>query len=114
MLEKDPNGVSQKDPGSKLDSGKPRAWLCIQGFSSALSELALVTTAGAKKYSPSGWEKVPDGEARYMDAFGRHMLALGKGQEVDPDTGCMHQAQMIWNLLAALELKLRKRDGEYA
>lgn len=53
---------------------------------------------------------VPEGEQRYMEAFGRHMLALGKGEVIDDDTGCLHKAQMIWNLLASLELELRAEE----
>lgn len=107
MSESDPNGIHQHAPGAKLDSGKNRVWLCISGFSRALSEVAKVTSAGAIKYTPNGWASVPGGEERYMDAFGRHALSLGSGERVDPDTKCLHKAQMIWNLLASLELELR-------
>lgn len=106
-IELDPHGTDQHAPGAKLDSGKPLPWLCISGFSRALATVADVTTKGAVKYTPNGWMEVPDGAARYMDAFGRHMLALGRGERTDPDTGCLHKAQMIWNLLASLELELR-------
>jgi hypothetical protein len=80
----------------------------IAGFSNALAEVARVTTKGAEKYSPNGWMHVHNGEERYMEAFGRHQLALGSGEQMDHDTGCMHKAQMAWNLLASLELELRK------
>lgn len=106
----DPNGKSPNTPGAKLDAGKDRPWLCIAGFSRALSEVAKVTTIGAHKYTPNGWAQVENGEERYMDAFGRHMMALGKGEIFDAGengTGCYHKAQMIWNLLASLELEMR-------
>lgn len=106
MTEHDPNGLSASAPGAKLDAGKMRPWLMIAGFSLALAEVSRVTTQGATKYSPNGWKSVASGEERYMDAFGRHMLALGTGEKIDCDTGCMHKAQMIWNLLASLELEL--------
>lgn len=110
MTESDPFGTSQNSPGAKLDNGKPRVWLCLSGFSRAVDEVAKVTTVGAKKYTPSGWVSVPDGVNRYMDAFGRHMLKLGSGEVVDRDTQCLHKAQMVWNLLASLELELRNKD----
>lgn len=88
-----------------------RAWLCIGGFSRALAAVADVTTKGATKYTPNGWAQVPDGAERYMDAFGRHALNLGRGQGIDPDTGCLEKAQMIWNLLASLELELRQAES---
>lgn len=106
-VESDPNGKDPHTPGAKLDAGKPTPWLFISGFANALSAVAEVTTKGAIKYTPNGWTKVPNGEERYMEAFGRHMLLLGKGELVDPDTQCLHKAQMIWNLLASLELELR-------
>lgn len=106
-METDPHGLDQHAPGAKLDAGKLRAWLCIAGFSNALVAVADVTTKGAAKYTPNGWAKVANGSERYMDAFGRHMLALGRGESLDLDTGCLHKAQMIWNLLASLELDLR-------
>lgn len=109
--ETDPRGVALNTPGAKADNGKDRVWLCVAGFSNALAEVAKVTTVGANKYTPNGWVDVPNGQQRYMDAFGRHMLDLGAGATVDNGpggTGCLHKAQMIWNLLASLELELRK------
>ena len=106
--ERDPNGIDARTPGAKLDHGKTRVWLCVSGFSNALWHVADVTTKGANKYSANGWVEVADGEQRYMEAFGRHMLKLGAGEKVDADTGALHKAQMIWNLLASLELELRK------
>lgn len=135
-IERDPFGVSAHAPGAKLDSGKPRAGLCLLGFLPALQQLvvwgniynavcgatgawphalmevAKVTTVGASKYTPNGWKEVPDGRARYLDAWGRHVLALGRGEEFDDGpggTGCLHLACAAWNLLAALSLD---DDGE--
>jgi hypothetical protein len=105
----DPSGKEAHEPGAKLDAGKLHAWLMLEGFSLALAEVAKVTTAGAQKYSPNGWQTVPCGTQRYMDAFARHMFRVGAGESVDADTGCLHKAQMIWNLLASLELELRPR-----
>jgi hypothetical protein len=112
MSEKDPNGIDPHTSGAKLDDAKPLPWLMISGFANALAEVAEVTTKGAIKYTPNGWKDVPNGEQRYMEAFGRHMLALGKGEIRDKDTGCLHKAQCVWNLLASLELEIRAaKDG---
>lgn len=111
--EHDPHGLDPHAPGAKLDGGKIMPWLCISGFSRALNAVAAVTTKGAIKYTPNGWMEVADGERRYMEAFGRHMMALGRGEAVDQDTGCMHKAQMIWNLLASLELELRREEESW-
>lgn len=109
--EQDPLGLDPHQPGAKLDDGKPRSWLCISGFAHALNAVADVTTKGARKYTPNGWIQVQDGEARYMEAFARHTLALARGEQIDADTGCLHKAQMAWNLLASLELELRRENG---
>lgn len=110
--ERDPYGIDPHSPGAKLDADKNLPWLMISGFAHALSEVADVTTKGAIKYTPNGWASVPNGSSRYMEAFGRHALKLGTGEIRDADTGCLHKAQMIWGLLASLELDLREaRDG---
>ena len=109
--EVDPLGVDPHTPGAKLDGAKPLTWTMISGFSLALEAVADVTTKGAIKYTPNGWMQVPRGAERYMEAFARHTLALGSGEELDADTGCLHLAQVIWNALAALELQLRDKRG---
>ena len=108
-IEADPSGLDAHTPGAKLDQGKLLPWLCLAGFANALTEVAKVTTKGAEKYTPNGWTKVENGEQRYMEAFGRHLLKLGTGEVIDEDTQCYHKAQMCWNLLASLELHLRSK-----
>lgn len=110
-IEKDPNGLNQNSPGAKLDKGKLQPWLFFQGFAHALEQVARVTTVGAEKYTPNGWITVPDGQKRYMEAYMRHALKYAQGEIVDDGpsgTGCLHLAQMIWNLLAVLELQERE------
>lgn len=108
MQETDPSGISANIPGAKLDAGKQRPHLMFSGFANALERIAEVTTKGAIKYTPNGWMQVENGVERYADAAGRHQLALWQGDKIDEDTGCDHEAQVIWNLLASYELKLRK------
>lgn len=110
--ESDPKGRDPHTPGAKLDAGKNRVWLMLEGFAPALSLLmgdftshpgkrvvvatdavarwpwaleavAEVTTAGAKKYTPGGWIEVENGFERYMDAYGRHGLDRAKGKIYD-------------------------------
>ena len=108
--EKDPNGISAHAPGSKMDYGKPRVGLMLEGFARALLEVAAVTTFGATKYSAGGWQYVKDGVDRYNDAKARHLLK-GYITPVDEDTKLLHLAQEAWNALAVLELKLRKMEN---
>lgn len=106
----DPLGIPQHAPGAKLDAEKPRVGLVFAGFANALLEVAKVGTFGAKKYTDDGWMSVPNGEARYRDAMLRHDLQ-STWEEIDADSGLMHEAQVAWNALAKLELKLRGRKA---
>jgi hypothetical protein len=106
-IERDPTGRTAHEPGAKLDSNKLRVGLMMQGFALALQEVAKVTTYGAQKYSPGGWQHVPDGVERYTDAMGRHILSEAAGAIYDDDSGLLHAAQVCWNSLARLELMLR-------
>lgn len=106
-LEVDPNGKAANEPGAKLDAGKCRLGLVLNGFAQALKAVGDVGTYGALKYSDNGWMKVPDGEPRYTDALYRHLLTEASGEVRDGDTGLHHAAHAAWNALARLELILR-------
>lgn len=106
----DPMGKGQHEPGAKLDSGKPLAGLMIHDFAKALLAVAEVTTYGAMKYSESGWKCVPKGIKRYRDARMRHIL-MGDIEELDAESGLMHDAHVAWNALAILQMKLERKNG---
>jgi len=96
---------------ASMDGGKQPAAAVLTAAAKqwprALEAVAEVTTAGAAKYTPNGWADVPDGINRYLDAYGRHLLKVGAGELLDGGeggTGCRHDAQMCWNLLAAVTL----------
>lgn len=110
LEELDPTGRNAGDPGAKLDAGKPRVGLMMQGFARALLAVSEVATFGAVKYSPGGWQYVPNGQERYDDAKGRHLLQ-GYIEDIDPETDLQHLAQEAWNALAKLELKLREEEN---
>lgn len=112
QTEKDPNGKSAHEPGSKLDAGKPRPGLVLGGFARSLAAVVDVGTYGATKYTDNGWMEVPGGIARYTDAMHRHLLKEATGEWADPDTGIAHAAHAAWNALARLDLMLRQRDGQ--
>lgn len=111
--EVDPHGKSPKEPGSKLDAGKPplsRGLLSY--FPNACLAVADVSRLGAEKYAWKGWETVPDGINRYGDALARHIVYEEIDGLYDPALGCLHAAEAAWNALAKLELVIRdlKRD----
>lgn len=111
--ELDPNGLQPDQPGAKLDAGKVRPSLILDGFAHALLAVAEVATDGAIKYSDGGWQHVPDGVRRYAEAKDRHRLH-GAIEKRDPTTGHLHLAHEAWNALAALELVLREQPTNYA
>lgn len=116
--ERDPLGKSNKEPGSKLDAGKAPVFRgLLDYFPRAVLEVAKLSLLGANKYSWKGWEKVPDGVNRYKDATGRHQVkeAIEGIWDRDEywlkvDQKVLHQTQVAWNALAALELMLRDME----
>jgi hypothetical protein len=111
--ERDPNGRSPKESGSKLDAGKPCLWRgTINYFPRALRGVAAVSTFGASKYCWNGWQSVPEGFERYSDAMVRHLTREAEGEATDSDSGFLHAAHAAWNALARLELLLKEQDGK--
>jgi hypothetical protein len=90
--------------GVKHDGGKPRADLLLD-LSGALLEVAKVLDYGAVKYAPGNWKRVEDREARYSAAMMRHLLAYGRGEVDDPETGLPHLAHLACNILFLLEIE---------
>lgn len=67
-----------------------------------IEDVVRVYHAGAKKYSENSWQNLENGFDRYRSALLRHMMEYMKGERIDPDTGCYHLAQVVWNGLAML------------
>lgn len=109
--ERDPNGISAKQLGSKLDAGKPCVWRgLIDYFPGACRAVATVSTFGATKYSWKGWSTVPEGFERYSDAMVRHLIAESAEGSWDNDSGLLHAAHAAWGALARLEFLLREKS----
>lgn len=104
----DPNGIGAGEPGAKLDAGKsPIMQGALHYFPRALMAVAELSEKGAEKYSWKGWEKVPDGQNRYGNALGRHIVYEQIEGPIDSETGALHATAQAWNALARLELMLR-------
>lgn len=106
----DPKLIDPHAPGAKLDTGKVRPSLILNGMARALTAVAEVGTFGANKYTDGGWVSVPNGFARYEDAQQRHALARAKGETHDPESKLPHLAHEAWNALAKLDLYLREQE----
>ena len=104
--ERDPSGLPLNAPGAKADADKTLAGVLLD-FGHALEGVAKVGTMGAAKYSRGGWQQVPNGQQRYMDAAMRHLLKHGQGETHDAESGLTHLSHAAWNLLAIAELDAR-------
>lgn len=102
--------IDQHTPGAKLDTGKARPALILEGMARALGAVSEVATFGASKYTDGGWVHVPNGQQRYADAQLRHMLARASGEERDSESNRLHLAHEAWNALAKLDLYLREQE----
>lgn len=69
-----------------------------------LEDIARVYTEGARKYGENTWQNLENGYQRYKAALLRHLWEFEKGNEIDPETGCHHLAQVCWNSIALLYL----------
>lgn len=107
-FETDPYGIGTHEPGAKLDAGKADLTF-LADWSNALALVCRVAEYGANKYSRHGWFDVPRGYWRYTKAMLRHALGVG---DLDPIPGVppehVHDAQVAWNALSRLEIKLTK------
>lgn len=111
-MEQDPNGLPANTPGAKLDAGKVRPSLIIEGMARAILAVSKIATDGAAKYTPGGWVTVANGQERYADAGYRHTLQRAAGQPIDDLSGSLHLAHEAWNALAKLDLYLREQEKE--
>ena len=104
------NYIDPHKPGAKLDTGKIRPSLIIEGMARAVWAVSEVATFGAAKYTPDGWVLVPNGKERYADAGYRHTLKRAIGEPVDSESNLNHLAHEAWNALAKLDLYLREEE----
>ena len=80
--------TSQKDKGSKFDSGKPAITLIPK---IAIENEAQVFSYGANKYGKNNW-KLGLSYSRLLDASIRHILAFSSKENLDPESGISHLA----------------------
>ncbi len=111
MGELEPNGIDQHEPGAKMDAGKPRVDLVLDGFSRALLAVADVAEYGARKYTDYGWYQVANGQKRYRASGDRHRLHRST-HPICQDSGRLHLAHECWNRLAELELLLLESEND--
>lgn len=73
----------------------------------ALEELARVYGIGAKKYADDNWLK----GYRWRLSAGallRHVARFMLGEDIDPETGCLHLAHAAWHCLTLIVFYKRR------
>ncbi len=100
--------VGQKFSDDKL----PLYTVIFKQFPLALQEVAKCSQAGHKKYPNDvdwmNFKRVGDAENQYLNAAIRHLMQEGINEDMLGYGTILHEAQVIWNLMSRLEIKLEK------
>ena len=95
--------------GIKYDGEKPQ-YALIPAF--ALDEVAKCLTYGAKKYAPDNWRHVDEAQRRYFDAAQRHLWAIARCEDIDPESGLHHASHAIVSMMFYLEIAMEKHHTQ--
>lgn len=86
----DKEKLLDKTGGTKFDQAKPRMDLLDSGF---LEDVASVLTFGANKYAAHNWRGGIN-YSRLIAAAYRHLGAINRGEDIDPESGLPHSAHL--------------------
>lgn len=103
--------------GQKFSKDKiPLHKVFVDQFPLALQEVAKCSQAGHNKYpEDTDWmnfKRVENPQFEYRNAAMRHLFEKGVNQDMLQYGTILHEAQVIWNLLAALQLQLENKDSQ--
>ncbi len=100
-----------------FNEGKVRPSLILKDMHKSFNALLEVREMGCKKYDRLNWSlsigKDDSGEflADNLDSIYRHLNAYSAGEHKDPESGCLHMAQVAVRCLFALEYYLNKDEN---
>lgn len=92
-----------KKEASRMNAGKAE-WDYIFDFPTAVEAFCRVKELGAIKYERDNWKAGGKPDREYISAVGRHISAFKQGETFATDTGCLHLAHAMWNVMALIEL----------
>lgn len=92
-----------KKEASRMNAGKAE-WDYIFDFPTAVEAFCRVKELGAIKYERDNWKVGGKPDREYISAMGRHIAAFKAGETFATDTGCLHLAHAMWNIMALIEL----------
>jgi hypothetical protein len=106
----------KEEKGQKFSDDKiPLFTVIFKQFPNAIREVAKCSQAGHKKYpADTDWmnfKRVENAKESYRNAAIRHLMESGVNQDMKEYGEILHEAQAIWNLLAALELSLEDKKS---
>jgi hypothetical protein len=99
--------TQQETIGLKYDGEKSR--MALLSFE-ALEEISKVLTFGAQKYSANNWQLVENGMERYESAMLRHLTAIHKGEEIDPESGLSHWGHAGCCMMFLIHIYLTEKE----
>lgn len=85
--------MESKDKGLRFNQGKTRYDL-IPAF--AQEQYAKILTIGSEKYAERNWE-LGMKWSKVIASLERHLAAIKRGEDFDPETGCYHTAHIMCN-----------------
>lgn len=103
--------------GQKFSKDKlPLYTVIFEQFPLAIKEIAKCSLAGHKKYPEdtdwSNFRRVKNAVSEYRNAAIRHIMEKGINKDMEEYHPVLHEAQAIWNLLAALEIELESKERQ--
>ena len=81
--------------GKRYNEGK-RLWHLLP--MEALEDMIKVLEFGAEKYDKHNWKR-GFSYTSLLDCLQRHMVAYGKGEDIDPESGVSHLGHALCNLV---------------
>jgi hypothetical protein len=96
----------EKEQGTKFDAGKPRMELIDADFE---RDLALVLTNGANKYEAENWRGGIKFK-RLIGAIKRHVNAIERGEDIDPEWGLQHTAHLACEVMFLHWMTKNRKD----
>jgi hypothetical protein len=105
--------VIDEKEGQKFSDGKiPLYTVLFKQFPNALREVAKCSVAGHIKYPNDvdwmNFKRVKNSDIAYKEAGIRHLTESGVNQDMLQYGLITHEAQVVWNFLADLEINLTK------
>ena len=89
---------------SRYNEGKPKLSYFVRSFRWMLEAVARIKEFGANKYEDDNWRLGNKSDVEYLDSAQRHLDSFLGGEFYDPDSGCAHLGQVVWNFCALAEL----------